>query len=146
MPFKFEIAGLDDLKKALRALPAELADDAAGLVRSHALNAAGAIRAGYARRTGNLQAGVYATDLGVGTKFGARWIVRSRAPHAYIYEYGTQARHYFTPKGAKHATGIMPAAPAGRAFIPRMIEARRRLYAELEWVLVRNGLAAKRAA
>jgi hypothetical protein len=144
MAATFVIDGLDDLKRALRDLPEVLTDDAGDLVRAAAQNAAGGIRAGYAKVKGNLQNGVAVVEEG-GARYGVRYRVRSKAPHAYLYEYGTQARHYITEAGKRHATGIMPAAPPGRAFVPKMIDARARLYDELGWLLVRNGLAVRRA-
>jgi len=147
MPTTFVIDGLASLRQALRMLPEHLADDAGALVRQQALAAAGSIRAGYARGpTGNLQAGVVAEETTPFSRYGRAFIVKSKAPHAWIYENGTQARHYFTPSGARHATGIMPAAPPLRAFVPKMIDARARMQDELVWLLVRNGLAVRRAA
>jgi hypothetical protein len=136
--------GIAELKQALRLLPESLTDEAGALVRAQALNAAGAIRATYARGpTGNLQNGVVAEAEQPFSRYGARYVVRSKAKHAYIYEYGTKARHYFTKAGKRHLTGAMPAA---RVFVRRMIEARARMQEELVWLLVRNGLMVRRAA
>lgn len=143
---KFTIDGIESLKQALRMLPEHLKDDAGALVRSHSLAAAGAIRASYPRRTGNLQDGVVAEATHPFSPYGVKYVVKSTAPHAFIYEYGTQARHYVTESGATHPTGIMPAAPPGRRFIPQMIAMRQRLMDDLAWLLVRNNLAVRRAS
>jgi len=144
MSATLRLDGVLALRAALRRLPEGLADQAGTLVRAQAQNAAGAIRAGYARKSGNLQDHVVVEE-DTRSRFGVRYRVRSRALHAYIYEYGTQARHYFTKAGKKHATGVMPAAPPLRAFIPKMIDARHRMYDELAWLLTRNGLEVRRA-
>ena len=144
MAVKLTFDGIAELKQALRLLPEHLTDEAGALVRAASLNAAGAIRATYARgKTGNLQNGVVAEVAEPFSRYGVRYIVKSKAKHAYIYEYGTEARHYFTTGGTRHATGRMPAA---RVFVPRMIDARNRMQQELVWLLVRNGLMVRRAA
>jgi len=146
MAATFRIVGLEELKRGLRQLPDELKDDAGALVRSHALNAAGGIRASYPRRVGKLQDGVVAEATHPLSPYGVRWVVKNKAPHAWLYEYGTQARHYITAEGKRHNTGLMPAAPPGRAFVPQMITMRGRLMDDLGWLLIRNGLAVRRAA
>lgn len=146
MATKFVINGIKDLKEALRMLPEELTDEGGSIVRFHALAAAGRIRAGYPARTGNLRNGVaIETDTsGFGSRYGVRYTVVQKARHAYIYEYGTVARHYYTKKrGVEHATGAMP---AGNVFVPVMIDVRQRMQDDLVWLLVRKGLAVKRAA
>ena len=147
MPVKFVIDGIESLKDALRMLPEELTDEAGAMIRSRALNAAGAIRAGYARgKTGHLQDGVVVEAVNAFSRYGVSYRVKSKAKHAYLYEYGTVARHYYTTKGKLHATGVMPAAPPGRAFVPKMIDARERMYDDLVWLLVNHGLAARKDA
>jgi hypothetical protein len=146
MPNKLTFNGMEDLKDALRMLPEELTDDGGEIVRFWAMAAAGAARASYARGpTGHLQDGVVVeTDnSGFGSRWGVRYIVKSKAPHAFIYEYGTKARHYYTKSGAKHDTGIMPEAPPGRAFVPKMIDARAKMYDQLVSMLVGHGLGVR---
>jgi hypothetical protein len=145
MANQFRLDGIEDLKVALRMLPEQLTDQGGDIVRYWARFAAGAARASYPRRSGNLQdrVAVEYRDSGFGTRWGARAVVVNRAPHAYIYEYGTEARHYYTARGKKHETGAMPAAAPGRAFVPNMIRARDRMYADLVQLLVRQGLAVR---
>src|SRR4051812_5106276 len=142
---KLVFNGIEDLKDALRMLPEELADDGGEIVRFWATAAAGAARASYPRKSGHLQDGVVIeTDKsGFGSRWGVRYIVKNKAPHAFIYEYGTSARHYFTTRGAKHDTGIMPAAPPGRAFVPHMVAAREKMYDQLVSLLVGLGLGVR---
>ena len=147
MATKFVINGVKDLKAALLQLPEDLTDEGGDIVRYNALNAAGRIRAGYpVGKTGNLRDGVVieTDNSGFGSRWGVRYTVVQKARHAYIYEYGTVARHYYTKKrGVEHLTGAMP---AGNVFVPVMVDTRRRMENDLTWLLVRNGLAVKRAA
>jgi hypothetical protein len=133
--------GLSELKKILRSLPDDLAEEAGRVVVWNANAAAGDIRASYPRVSGNLQDGVVVEvdNSFVGSRYGARAIVKSKAPHAYIYEHGTEARHYFTQKGrgVRKAVGRMP---AGNIFVPRVIKHRRRMMDELVEFLIRKGL------
>lgn len=147
MANSFRLDGIEDLKHALRMLPEQLTDQGGDIVRYWARFAAGAARASYPRgRTGNLQDRVVVEyrDSGFGTRWGARAVVINKSPHAHLYEYGTQARHYYQEgSGKRHETGAMPAAPPGRAFVPNMARARDRMYADLVALLVRQGLAVR---
>lgn len=137
MSARFVFAGLEELKTALRALPDDLTGEASNIVEGAANGAAAAIKRDYARGpTGNLIGGVYVTHFSRG-RFSAGAIVKSAAKHAWIYENGTQARHYFTARGVRHPTGAMP---PGHVFIPAMIRARRRMYELLAAMMRRNGL------
>lgn len=120
----------------LRKLPSDLKGEASGIVKGSANGAAAQVKANYKRgKTGDLIDGVVVEYADPGP-FAAGAVVKSKAPHAWIYENGTQVRH--NARGANR--GAMPAAPPGRAFIPVMIKARRRMYEQLKGVLVRAGL------
>lgn len=120
----------------LRKLPADLKGEASGYVTGAANGAAAQVKANYTRgKTGNLIAGVVVEHSDPGP-FAAGAVVKSKAKHAWMYENGTQLRH--NAKGANR--GVMPAAPPGRAFIPVMIKARRKMYDQLKGVLERHGL------
>jgi hypothetical protein len=122
------------LKEALRNLTG--GSDGRGLAHcGRAGNGATAtIKGNYARVSGNLDDGVSVEFSRTGVSAGA--VVTSKSPHAWMYEHGTQVRH--TATGANR--GAMPPAPPGRAFIPEMIRARRRMYEQLADLLKRNGL------
>lgn len=126
--------GLEDLKAALRALPAELAADASSIVTGAAQEAADAIRSAYPARTGNLKDHVLVTGVSAGT-YGAGAVVKNTAKHAWIFENGTQARH--TSLGANRGS-----MPPGHVFIPTVIRKRREMYERLKAVLVSHGLVA----
>lgn len=131
---RFTWSGLDDLRAALRALPAELHGEAAHIVEAAGNAAAFEVKAAYGRhrRTGNLQDHVKVERLPTGP-FGVAVVVKSTARHAHLFERGTQARH--TAIGANRGT-----MPPGNVFIPAVIKHRRRMYDELAALLRRVGL------
>lgn len=145
--FHFRFDGLDELKQALRMLPDEFAGEAGHIIEGEANAAALDIRSHYPVVTGNLRDGVM-VEISDGGRYGARATVVNKAPHAYIYEFGTQARHYFTKKGTgvKKAVGVMPKAPPLRAFRPQMAKARYRMYSRIADMMIRAGLSVQRAA
>jgi hypothetical protein len=141
---ELRLQGIEEFREALRNLPAELAGEAGHLALAAANSAAVSIRAAYGqhRVTGNLQEHVIVeppVTIG-GTVAGAR--VRSTARHAYLFEYGTQARHYVTKKkGVVHRTGKMwGKTPPVHIFIPTAIRVRRRMTEDLIDLLRRHGL------
>ena len=131
--------GLAELYDALRNLPADLTAEAANIVEATANAAAYEIRSAYPVFTGNLRDGVLVTKFEKGRYF-AGAIVKNTAKHAWIYENGTAARHYFTDSGARHATGAMP---AGHVFIPIVMKHRRRMYEQFAALLERHGITAR---
>lgn len=135
MSAELRIDGLEELERAIRRLPEDLADDAQAIIDRHATTAAARIRAGYPRVTGNLADGVEAISGRIGgrgrTFAGA--LVSSSAPHVHIYEYGTAPRR--TKQGWNR--GVMPANPT---FVPIMIEERRMVYIEIAAMMETHGL------
>lgn len=132
---KFVWAGLDELKQALRTLPADLTNDAGVIVQSHAYTAAQSIRDQYSRhrRSGDLADGVVTEFVATGP-FGVGVRVRAKAKHAWFFENGSQARHWMNGK----LTGQMPATPT---FIPTMQRYRRAMYDALADLLRKHGLS-----
>lgn len=143
--------GLAELKAALRNLPAELAGEASHLIEGAANAAAADIKAQYHVRTTNLNStslkapgglrdGVVVTHFDKG-KFHPGAIVKSTAPHAWLYDNGSQARHYITAGGTPHETGAMwgRTAPT-HVFVRALIKNRHRMYQQLKDLLVRKGL------
>lgn len=138
MSASVQFDGLDELRAALRNMPTHLRGQAANIVEAAGNAAATEIRAAYGkhRHTGNLQEGVtveHERQAGVT----ARSVVKSTAPHAYIFENGTQARH--TDLGWNR--GVMPAGgkPAGHIFVPVVVRHRRAMEAKLEDMLKGEG-------
>lgn len=130
--------GLEELRAALRHLPAEMRVHAQPIVTEEAEQAAEEIRAAYPRRTrgtGNLVKGVKLSHLVAG-QFAAGAIVKNTAKHAWIFELGTQARH--TDIGANRGT-----MPPGHVFVPIVMKHRRRMYERLQGVMEDAGLVVK---
>lgn len=97
MKAKVTIGGAAELMAQLDTLPEDLARVAEGLVVSAAQSAAGEIVGRYPIGPGSkkypagvLRAGVRVDVEGSGVAVVA--MVRSTAPHAHLYEYGTQTR------------------------------------------------------
>ena len=128
---KFIFDGMAEFREALRNLPEHLKDEAGGIVAEAANDAAMEIIADYPEVSGNLKGGVKVTPMSAG-KFGAGYVVKSAAPHAFIWENGTQARH--TDLGYNRG-----AMPPGHVFIPICIRKRREMNQELVALLEREG-------
>lgn len=127
--------GLAELKEALRALPAELTREAADIVFANADVAAQEIRDAYPKRTGDLAKHISVTKAGGALSTTAT--VKNTAKIAWLFENGSQARHYTTVNGKRHALGRMPVRPT---FVPVMIRRRRIMYEVLKRVLTEHGL------
>lgn len=127
--------GMAELRQALRTMPSHLTEEASNIVEHTAQQAKGDVQAAYPTGpTGNLKRLVTISRQSGGFVTGA--VVKNRAPHAYIYEHGTQVRH--TDAGWNR--GVMPPAGPGRAFIPIVMRHRRAMFAALKSMLERNGL------
>jgi hypothetical protein len=135
MSARVQLKGLDELRNALRRLPQALTQEAHAIVVAQAEAAQREVINGYPEGpTGNLRRRV---TIEVNTsKFSAGARVRSRAPHATIFERGTKAR--MTRAGASR--GVMPQAPEPARMIPKAITHRRRMYQSLQAMLERHGL------
>ncbi len=128
---RLRMEGLAELYAGLRALPGDLAREGGAIVVAHAEDAKNQIQAEYHEGpTGNLRRGVVVDRASSG--FGARAIVRSRAPHAWMYESGSAQRR--TERGANR--GRMPAL---HAFIPIVIKVRAQMVRSLIGLVERAG-------
>src|SRR5262245_16479583 len=115
--------GLDQLESFFKRLPQDAADRAAPIVAKHAKAAEIRIHDAYPVRTGRLRDGLHLELVAAGP-FGAAIRLINRAPHANIFENGTQARH--TTLGA-----FRGAMPPGHVFHPIADEENRAMVAEL---------------
>jgi Bacteriophage HK97-gp10, putative tail-component len=120
MPFIWE--DLDELKAMLRELPEEFAAEGARIVTAVAYEAKQEIYDAYPVVSGNLRDGLAVEQTSLGA-LGFQAAVVNNAPHAWMYEHGTQVR--YTRTGAFR--GQMP---PGHVFIPIMERRRRRMYEE----------------
>jgi hypothetical protein len=140
---EFVFQGIDALLAQLRTLPADLAAAAAWYVEDSAAAAEAEVRAVYQahRVTGDL-ADKLTRDTSA-SAFGTAVRVRNPAKHAWIFENGTQARHYTSKRGTRHDTGAMwghTPQPPTHVFIPTMQKHRRRMYERLSEMVERFGL------
>jgi hypothetical protein len=134
---RLRIDGLTDLRRALLALPPELVAEAGVIVVAQAEAAASEMAGAYPVGTGALRNGLRVEVAG--DHVSAKAVVRNRARHAAIFEYGTAARHWANGK----STGRMP---AGRVFIPIAMQRRRIMLAALIDLVERSGLHVSGAA
>ena len=138
MSVSLKIHGINELKQALADLPANLKGQATAIVLDNAHAAANDIRSQYPTGlTGNLKKGVKVVVKEVGP-VGVAAQVRSSAPHAHLWEFGTEARH--TKLGWNRGVMKRPPAPV---FIPTMIKYRRLMYRKLAAIIEAQGLTVK---
>ena len=141
MPVQLTIKGIDDLKRALADLPPQLKGEATVIVLDNAHAAAADIKGQYPKGlTGNLQKGVKVRVQEVGPLSVAAQ-VRNTAPHAHLWEFGTEARH--TKLGWNRGVMKRPPAPV---FIPTMIRYRNVMYEKLAAIIEAKGLTVKRGS
>jgi len=134
--------GMDELREQLRNLPAELTTEASRIVEATANAAAVEVRTEYGKHniTGDLQSGVIVTHVDQG-KYAAGAILKSSSPLAWLFDNGSQARHYFSQSGAKHSTGKMwGQIPPTHIFARTAGRARRLMMEKFIAMLERNGL------
>lgn len=138
--------GLDDLKAALRSLPQDLTDDAVGIVNAAVQSAEQEIAAGYhVGPTGNLRRGLR-TTMKPGL-FKTVAVLTNTAPHAWLWDHGSQLRHYATRRGRQHRTGAMWGKTGPPfTFIRGVTKWRAIMYDRLAAMLAQHGLTVRRAA
>jgi len=134
MGVRLTLDGMAEFREGLRRLPEDLAAKAALVVRDTAQQVGQEVQFNYPSRTGNLKRGVKVTLDG--SKVSVRGVVRSGAPHAHLYEYGTARRQ--TTKGANR--GVMPKGPTEDLVGPRASRARKRMTDELIVIVQEAGL------
>src|SRR6185369_9818998 len=113
---KLDLNGMNELRDALRKLPEDLTTEAAVIVSAYATQAKQEIQSGYPQGpTGHLRGGVRVIH-NAGRRVSTTSIVKSTAPHAWIFENGTANR--VTNRGANR--GRMPKPPEGQKMIPKV--------------------------
>lgn len=129
--------GLDEYKALLRQLP-EACNVEAGHAVEEAVNRAYTTVSevyGAHRFTGNLQKGLKIATLNKGA-YGTGRILRSTAPHAWLFDNGSQARHWLSGKSTGRMWGKTPPT---HVFVQTVIRERRRLYDRVKDMLRRKG-------
>ena len=132
MSASIEWIGLKELIASLRELPADLTEEASGIVLGAAETAAADIASAYPVRTGTLGDSVRVDTIS-GGQFGARARVRNTSKDATWFERGTTTRQ--TALGANRG-----AMPPGNVFVPRMVRHRALMYRSLAAMMERHGL------
>jgi hypothetical protein len=126
---KLQLNGLDELRRQLRELPEDLAREGGVIVTAHAEDAQRRVQTAYPEGpTGNLKRGVTANRAADSSRFGAKAIVRSRAPHAWLFENGVRG------KAPRRET------PVNQQAIPIFIQVRRVMVQALIQLVQRAGL------
>lgn len=126
--------GLTELRRALIEMPAALQEESVPLVLYHARASEGQLLVRYPTVSGRLRRGVsLKQSRGPGV---VSAVLRSKAPHAHLYERGTTIR-----KTKKHANrGRMPAT---YTFNRVVVPSRQRLFDDLVQLLVRRGFVVR---
>jgi hypothetical protein len=147
---RLELIGVLELRRLLQTLPQDLHRQAIGIVEGSARRAAASIRAAYPTGTpgrfykgkpiqpGGLKRGVAVTrPRAVDRPLSVTSMVINRAPHALLFERGTETRQnqYGDHRGRM---------PPGNVFIPRILTNRRRMYTELAALVQSQGLSVER--
>lgn len=122
---------LDTFKQQLAEQPQTLTRLSEPILASSSVKAADEVRAGYA--SPHLRQGVSATPMPSEKPTVITWKVRNSAPHAHLYEYGTETVRV-TATGAER--GRMPAHPV---FFPAVGQAGRSMVDELKRMVTAEG-------
>lgn len=127
--------GLAELRRELKNLPQEMTGEARHEVEAAANGAASEIKRGYPAISGRLRDGVIVTHLDPGP-FGAGAEVKNTAPHAWLYDNGSQARHWISGKSTGRMWGHTRPT---HHFVRNAIKARKRMYERLKAMIARKG-------
>ena len=102
--------GLKEFREELRKLPEACRGEAAKVVEGEVNAAYVTVKRVYEahRHTGNLSNKLAIAPLKVQGQMVTGLILKSGSPLAWLFDNGTQARHYTTVNGVKHLTGRMP--------------------------------------
>ena len=128
--------GMQELKEALKNLPAELRGETSNEALAAANGAALDIRRGYGAGAESIAAAVVVERDAPGP-WAAGATVRTRHKLAWMFENGTQTRSYVTSQGKTHRTGAMRPQ---HVFVPPVMRARYRFYQRVSDLLRRKGL------
>ena len=124
--------GMAELIRGLQRMGERVRAEAGDVVRTAAQTTAQDVRQRYPRHTGTLQDRVVLEmDGGPGS---LRWKVRSKAPHAWIFDHGTVQR-FLASNGANR--GRMP-AQSPQIFIPSAIRNRAVMVSRLVQLMKRQ--------
>jgi hypothetical protein len=134
----FQFEGFEELKAALRQLPAELTGEASHIIEGAANAAIVDMRAEYP--PGELRDKLAQTTLGAG-QYGVGIQIKNSSGWSWHWDHGTKLRHTTDKKRKAHPTGAewggtTPPHTFGRT----MAQTRRWMWAQLKTMLERHGL------
>jgi hypothetical protein len=127
--------GLDELRAALRQLPADLTAEASNIVAGTANGAIVDMRQEYP--PGELTDKLYQSTLARGP-YGVGILIKNASGWAWAWDHGTKLRHW---KGGKSTGAEWGATAPPHTFGRIMAQSRRRMYEQLKALLVRHGLS-----
>lgn len=132
--------GLQELQAQLRTLPERLKQEAGGIVLAAGERARARIYDAYGEKSGDLRSHLYVKASSQGL-YGAGVLLVNNAKHAWLWDNGSEARHYTTKNGVRHATGRMwgKSSPP-HTFVRIAMDERERMYEELADLLRDEGL------
>lgn len=126
--------GFAEYLEELRKLPEDYKAEAEKLIEGEVNGAYVTVKAEY---LAHVFTGTLAARLRVTTQKGGLALV-SGSPLAWLFDHGSQVRHYYTVNGKKKSVGRMP---ANRIFSRTVGKARRTLSAGFRDMLLRKGAA-----
>jgi putative aminopeptidase FrvX len=139
---RFRWDGMDELRWHLQHLPEELTGQAQSIARAAANRASTRIVAAYPVSGAKKKRGGKRLRAGVTVKeemshYGARVVVRSGAPHAHLWEWGTGPRQ--NAKGANRGA-MIPEEYGAEVFVPVVKEERERMNGDFVEMLKHAGI------
>jgi hypothetical protein len=113
MTTSMEWHGLKELREELRRLPEDSRAEAEKVVEGHVNAAYVTIKRVYEahRVTGTLSTRLSISPLTTRGVMTTGLTLRSGSPLAWLFDHGSEARHYVSVHGVKHLLGRMPARP-----------------------------------
>jgi hypothetical protein len=130
--------GLKEYRDQLAKLPADCRNEAAKVIEGQVNSAYVTIARVYGEHqfTGTLRKRLAISPLKVAGQMTTGLVLRSGSPLAWLFDHGTQARHYVTVNGVVHLTGRMPARPT---FARTVGFTKRKITDLLKAMLLRHG-------
>jgi len=130
--------GLNEYREELRNLPKDCTGEALHVVEGGVNSAYQTISAVYGAHhfTGTLQKRLRISPMKVRGEFVTGLMLTSGSPLAWIFDNGTQARHYVTEHGVTHATGRMPPT---HIFSSTVGKTKRKIVQQLKDMVLRRG-------
>lgn len=137
--------GLEEFRAQLRQVPAACTNEAARIVEGGVNSAFVQISTVYGRHryTGTLQDRLKITPLRAGGAFTTGLVLKSGSPLAWLFDNGTQARHW---KSGKSTGTMWGKTPPTHIFLKTVIKTRREITHQLHGMVHRHLTELSRSA